>query len=446
MNIRYQASTVLTRLLAHRGSLKSLLPQALEHCPSQDRPLLQQMCYGVLRDYYRLDAIAGALLKRPFKATDQDLHALLLVGLYQLRSLRIPPHAAVNETVDAVGMLDKSWARSLFNGVLRRYQRESESIEAGLADNEQFRWNHPDWFIGKLRGNWPEQWQAILQANDCQAPMTLRVNKRKLTRERALELLHAESLDAQVLSLPDTALTLTTPCDTAKLPGFEQGYFSVQDQAAQFADMLLAAETGDRVLDACAAPGGKLCHLLEAHSDLGEVVAVEMEPSRIERMRDNLERLQLAHECKVELGDASARDWWDGQPFDRILVDAPCSGSGVIRRNPDIKLLRRNEDIAELARLQLNILQNLWGMLRPGGRLVYATCSVFPQENERIIERFVKLHADACIQIPTLPDGLKRDTGIQLFPTQGGHDGFFYAVLTRASTDHAESDSDREAE
>ncbi|SEG84422.1 16S rRNA (cytosine(967)-C(5))-methyltransferase RsmB [Marinobacterium lutimaris] len=431
MNIRVRAATLIASLLQQRGSLKSLLPEALDGCEPRDRPLLRQLCYGTLRDLYRLDSIAGKLLKRPFREQDQDLRALLLIGLYQLRSLRIPAHAAVSETVDGAELLSKEWAGKLINAVLRRYQREQDKIESGLANDEAFRWNHPDWLIEKLKHNWPDHWQAILAANDNQAPLTLRVNKRLLTREEALQQLSDAGIAATPGEFSAEAITLAEARDTSEIPGFAEGRFSVQDEAAQLANLLLNAEKGDRVLDACAAPGGKLCHLLEANPSLGEVVAVEMEPVRVERTRDNLERLKLSHECVLHLGDASAGDWWDGKPFDRILVDAPCSGTGVIRRNPDIKLLRRNEEILALANLQLSILSNLWRMLKPGGRLVYATCSVFPQENERIMQRFVKLHADAQAEPVPLACGIERPFGRQLFPVDGGHDGFFYAILTK---------------
>lgn len=431
MNIRVRAATLIASLLQQRGSLKSLLPEALDGCEPRDRPLLRQLCYGTLRDLYRLDAIANQLLKRPFREQDQDLRALLLVGLYQLRSLRIPPHAAVSETVDGAEEFNKEWAGKLINAVLRRFQREQEKLEAALADDEAFRWNHPQWLTEKLRHNWPDHWQSILQSNDNQAPMTLRVNKRLLTRESALSQLAEAGIEAIPGQFSPDAITLAAAQDTAEIPGFAEGRFSVQDEAAQLANLLLDTRKGDRVLDACAAPGGKLCHLLEANPSLGEVVAVEMEPARIERTRDNLERLKLSHECVLHLGDASASDWWDGKAFDRILVDAPCSGTGVIRRNPDIKVLRRNEEILSLANLQLSILSNLWRMLKPGGRLVYATCSVFPQENERIMQRFVKLHADAQAEPVPLECGIERPFGRQLFPVDGGHDGFFYAILTK---------------
>ncbi|MET4000614.1 16S rRNA (cytosine(967)-C(5))-methyltransferase RsmB [Marinobacterium sp. MBR-109] len=432
INVRALAAQVLAPLLRQHGSLSSHLPDALQHCPEQDRALLQQLCFGTMRELFRLEVIADSLLKKPFQDRDYELQALLLIGLWQLRHSRIPAHAALNETVDATSALNHDWARKLINAVLRRYQREAEQLEAGLASNPQFRWNHPQWMVSKLEHNWPEHWKTILEANDQQAPMTLRVNKRQLTLESAQTKLQ----EAEILSSPgqfsDTALVLEHAVDVRRIPGFDQGLFSVQDEAAQLAAGLLDARAGQRVLDACAAPGGKLCHLLEATPGLQDVVAVELEPARVQRMTDNLMRLKLELECRLLTADATSQDWWDRQPFDRILIDAPCSGSGVIRRHPDIKLLRRGEDINALAQVQLNILNNLWSMLSPGGRLVYATCSVFSQENERIIERFLKQRPDAC-HVPINANwGEARPYGRQLFPQPAGHDGFYYAVLIKA--------------
>lgn len=438
INVRALAAQVLAPLLRQHGSLSSHLPDALRHCPEQDRPLLQQLCFGTMRELFRLKVIAAKLLQKPFQERDYELQALLLVGLWQLRHSRIPAHAALNETVNATEALNHGWARKLINAVLRRYQREADQLDASLADEPQFRWNHPQWMISKLQHNWPEQWQEILAANDQQAPMTLRVNKRLLTLESAQEELQAAGIQAHPGRFADSALTLEQAVDVRRIPGFEQGRFSVQDEAAQLAAGLLDAKAGQRVLDACAAPGGKLCHLLEATPGLQDVVAVELEPARAQRISDNLMRLGLELECRLLTADASSDSWWDGQPFDRILIDAPCSGTGVIRRHPDIKLLRRGEDINALAQVQLGILANLWQMLAPGGRLVYATCSVFSQENERIIERFLRQESDAYAIRIEADWGLEQPLGRQLFPLTGGHDGFYYAVLGKAVQDKQE--------
>ncbi|GAA0701385.1 16S rRNA (cytosine(967)-C(5))-methyltransferase RsmB [Marinobacterium maritimum] len=437
INIRALAAGVLAPLLRQHGSLSTHLPDALEHCPPQDRALLQQLCYGSMRELFRLQAVAGKLLKKPFKPQDMDLQALLLVGLWQLRSSRIPAHAALHETVEATQTLNKAWAKKLFNAVLRRYQRERDALEQALADDPCFTWNHPQWFIDKLSHNWPDHWQAILSANDQQAPLTLRANERQQSRDQALAQLADAGIEAEPCRFSKAGLTLAEPMDVAAIPGFTAGQLSVQDEAAQLAAELLAATPGERILDACAAPGGKLCHLLEATPRLQEVLAIELEPARAQRIADNLQRLGLELECRVLTADASSQDWWDGTAFDRILVDAPCSGTGVIRRHPDIKWLRRGDEIAALAQVQLNILTNLWQMLKPGGRLVYATCSIFSQENERIIERFLRQHDDARHQPIEAEWGEARPFGRQLFPQVKGHDGFYYAVLDKAVLDKA---------
>ncbi len=435
INVRALAAQVLAPLLRQHGSLSTHLPAHLAHCPERDRALLQQLCYGTMRELFRLEQLANHFLRKPFKQQDLDIHALLLIGLWQLRSSRIPAHATLNETVDACAALNKPWASKLLNAILRRYQREQKQAEEALAQNPAFQWNHPQWMISKLQHNWPEHWQSILQANDQQAPMTLRVNKRLLTREKALQKLQEADIPAAACQFSDDGIGLDSPCDVSALPGFAEGELSVQDEAAQLAVGLLAAENGQRVLDACAAPGGKLCHLLEQNTHLQDVIAVELEPERGQRIHDNLHRLGLQLGCEVLTTDASSQDWWDGQLFDRILIDAPCSGTGVIRRHPDIKLLRRGEDIAALASVQLSILNNLWSMLQPGGRLVYATCSIFGQENERVIERFIKQHPDAIHQPIDAPWGEARPFGRQLFPQPDGHDGFYYAVLDKQVDD-----------
>ncbi|WP_010324459.1 16S rRNA (cytosine(967)-C(5))-methyltransferase RsmB [Marinobacterium stanieri] len=435
INVRALAAQVLAPLLRQHGSLSTHLPAHLAHCPERDRALLQQLCYGTMRELFRLEQLANHFLRKPFKQQDLDIHALLLIGLWQLRSSRIPAHATLNETVDACAALNKPWASKLLNAILRRYQREQKQAEEALAQDPAFQWNHPQWMISKLQHNWPEHWQSILQANDQQAPMTLRVNKRLLTREKALQKLQRADIPATPCQFSDDGIGLDSPCDVSALPGFAEGELSVQDEAAQLAAGLLAAENGQRVLDACAAPGGKLCHLLEQNTHLQDVIAVELEPERGQRIHDNLHRLGLQLGCEVLTADASSQDWWDGQLFDRILIDAPCSGTGVIRRHPDIKLLRRGEDIAALASVQLSILNNLWSMLQSGGRLVYATCSIFGQENERVIERFIKQHPDAIHQPIDAPWGEARPFGRQLFPQPDGHDGFYYAVLDKQVDD-----------
>lgn len=436
-NIRALAAQALAPLLRHQGSLKTLMPAALDNCPERDRALLQNLCYGVMRYQPQLSRVSRQLLKKPFGARDYDVLALLWVGLFQLEHLRIPEHAAISETVDATDALKKSWAKGLINATLRRYQREAEQLKAKLSEDEIYQYNHPQWFISKLQHNWPDQWQQILQQNNESAPMTLRVNRSRVSRETYLDELFDEGTSAQVTTFSNDGIQLETPCDVYSLPGFHEGEVSVQDEAAQLSAELLDLGPGHRFLDACAAPGGKLCHALENQPHLASATAIELEASRATRIADNLERIR--QEANVIVGDASRQDWWNGEAFDRILVDAPCSATGVIRRNPDIKYLRKGEDIATLSNLQLAVLKNCWQMLAAGGRLVYATCSIFPQENERLLKRFFAEVTDAT-HIPIDADwGIECDYGRQLFPQANGHDGFYYAVLEKQLDSEARS-------
>ncbi|MEH6576228.1 MAG: 16S rRNA (cytosine(967)-C(5))-methyltransferase RsmB [Amphritea sp.] len=429
MNIRAIAAKTLAPVVAQKESLNTAIPKGLKRVNERDRGLFQQLCYGTMRFYPRLNRLASTLLKKPFKQHDLDLHALLLLGLYQLLEMRIPHHASIGETVEACTDLDKQWAKSPVNAILRRMQREQNSLFEQLQDDPEFRFNHPSWMINKLRHNWPDHWQQILEQNNQQPPMTLRINPLQTDRDSYLQLLDDAGIEAAACPYSAVAIQLQQPCDVEMLPGFYEGWASVQDEAAQLSAYLLDLQTGQRVLDACAAPGGKLCHILEHEPGLQQVTAIELEEKRASRIHENLQRLELCAEILV--ADAASSDWWDGHYFDRILVDAPCSASGVIRRNPDIKHLRRSEDLKALANIQLEILQNCWQMLAPGGKLVYATCSIFPQENERVVERFIKLQHDANHQPIDATWGIERPVGRQLFPQASGHDGFYYALLTK---------------
>ncbi|GAB2578453.1 16S rRNA (cytosine(967)-C(5))-methyltransferase RsmB [Nitrincola alkalisediminis] len=431
-NVREAAAIVISHLIQQQGSLSTLLSDQFEAIPERDKALLQQLCYGTARDYYRLYALAGQFLKQPCDQTDTDVLALVLLGLYQLRDMRIPAHAAISETVSAISALGKPWAKGLINAILRRYQREGADIEKTLALNDaSYQFNHPTWMIEKLRHNWPEHWQSLLQNNDVKGPLCLRINALRSSMDQWDAQAQAHSIAYQSGRFSEHAIYLEEATDVHLIPGFDEGLLSIQDEAAQLASPLLMLAPGQRVLDACAAPGGKLCHLLESEAELSDVIALELNEGRIDRIYQNLERLGLQTRCQVLQADASSLDWWDGQLFDRILLDTPCSGTGVIRRNPDIKILRQNENILHLAKLQLDILENLWQVLKVDGVLVYATCSVFPQENERIIERFCKLHSDAHHDPIEAEWGIERPYGRQLFPQTAGHDGFFYARLIK---------------
>lgn len=416
-------------------SLSQCLPLAQARVAPQDRPELQALCYGTCRWYQRLDHELNQRLKKPLRRTDRIIHQLLLVALFQLRHSQQADYAILNETVEACRALAKPHLAGMVNAVLRAAQREGEPS----ISSEATQFSHPAWMVEKLRHNWPEQWQAILAANNSQAPMTLRVNARQLSRDTYLQWLRDEGIEADATRYAPHGIQLARPWPVERLPGFADGAVSVQDEAAQLCTTLLDLAPGQRVLDACAAPGGKTCAILEQQPELAEVIAIDQSETRLPRVRENLERLNL--DATLLAADAAATDqWWDGKPFDRILLDVPCSASGVIRRHPDIKLLRREGDVAALAQIQLGLLSSLWQTLVPGGRLVYATCSVFPQENHRIIQRFLRQQTDAELIAPAVQWGLDTGAGRQLLPEAQAQDGFFYAILVRhgntAPTEH----------
>ena len=433
MNVRTAAAKVLGEVISHGHSLSAALPQWQERVADKDRALLQELCYGVLRWYQRLDAIAEKLLTKSLKRKDSDVRCLLLLGLYQLIYLRVPDHASVSETVAAAGKLRKPWARGLTNAVLRGYQRQSEALLAEVDADETVRLSHPAWFVDMLRETYPNHWQAILDANNQYPPMCLRVNCQKIARDEYLQQLDEQGIAAEPLIYSDDGLMLTQSVDVELLPRFSEGWASVQDSAAQLAALLLDAKPGERVLDACAAPGGKTAHVLERQPDLAEMVALDSDKHRLQRLEENFKRLDLS--ANVVVADAAVTDsWWDGQLFDRIMLDAPCSASGVIRRHPDIKLLRRAEDIAQLAEIQGQILRALWPLLKPGGILLYVTCSVLPQENVQQLQQFCTECAGAQEEPIQADWGVAQIFGRQILPGQDGMDGFYYARLRKNET------------
>ncbi|MDR8016732.1 16S rRNA (cytosine(967)-C(5))-methyltransferase RsmB [Ectopseudomonas guguanensis] len=437
MNPRLAAARALTAVLSGKASLGSSLPPQLDKVEHHDRALAQDLAFGAARWQPRLQLLADKLLEKPFKAADKDVEALLLIGLYQLLHSRIPEHAAIGETVGCAGALKKPWAKGLLNAVLRRAQREHEALFAELDRDPVLHTAHPRWLQKALKAHWPEHWQAICAANNAHPPLILRVNRRHGSRDAYLEELRGAGFAAEPCTFSRDGVRLLQPCDVTALPGFKEGRVSVQDEAAQLAADLLELKAGQRLLDACAAPGGKTCHLLEAEPALAEVVAVDLEEKRLARVRENLERLHL----KATLIAADGRDtgaWWDGQPFQRILLDAPCSATGVIRRHPDIKLTRKPEDIPALAQLQGELLDALWPTLAPGGILLYATCSVLPTENSDTIAAFLSRTPGAQEAAIDGGFGLQPAHGRQLLPQLDGHDGFYYAKLIKtAVTSHS---------
>lgn len=430
MNPRLAAAKALAAVLNGKASLNSSLPTQLDKVEDRDRGFTQDLAFGTARWQPRLSALAAKLLQKPFKAADADVEALLLVGLYQLLYTRVPAHAAIGETVGCADKLKKPWAKALLNAVLRRAQRESEALLAELEHDPVVRTAHPRWLQKSLKAFWPEQWEAICAANNAHPPMILRVNRRHHSRDAYLQLLTDAGISATPCVYSIDGIVLEAATDVRSLPGFAEGWVSVQDEAAQLAAELLDLAPGQRVLDACCAPGGKTCHILEVEKDLAGVVAVDLEAKRLVRVRENLARLGLS----ADLIAADGRDtatWWDGKPFQRILLDAPCSATGVIRRHPDIKLTRQPDDIAALAVLQGELLDALWPALEVGGILLYATCSTLPTENTEVIEAFLARTSGARELDLATAAGIKQSHGRQLLAQEGGHDGFYYAKLIK---------------
>ncbi|WP_350298406.1 16S rRNA (cytosine(967)-C(5))-methyltransferase RsmB [Pseudomonas putida] len=430
MNPRLAAARALAAVLSGKASLNSSLPAQLDKVDERDRGLTQDLAFGTARWQPRLDLLAAQLLQKPFKAADADVQALLLVGLYQLFYTRIPAHAAIGETVGCADKLKKPWAKGLLNAVLRRAQREGEELLAGMERDPVVRTAHPRWLQKALKAFWPEQWEAICAANNAHPPMILRVNRRHHSRDAYLALLAEAGIGSSACQYSRDGIVLAEACDVRGLPGFAEGWVSVQDEAAQLSADLLELAPGQRVLDACCAPGGKTCHLLEAEAGLAHMVAIDLEAKRLTRVRENLDRLQL----DAELIACDARDtasWWDGKPFQRILLDAPCSATGVIRRHPDIKMTRQADDIPALATLQGELLDALWPTLEVGGMLLYATCSTLPTENTEVIKAFLARTPGARELDLATEAGLRQPHGRQLLAQEGGHDGFYYAKLIK---------------
>jgi 16S rRNA (cytosine967-C5)-methyltransferase len=431
IKIQRLAAAAVVKVLAG-ASLTAVLREtwrAHSNLSGQQRGAIQDLSYGVLRFYGQLDALLGFLLNKPLK--DQNLRSLLLVGLYQLEYTKAAPHAVVNNAVSASRSLDGSKGKqdvgSLVNAVLRSFMRKRATLLEQAAESEVGRFSHPQWWIDRLRLQYPENYQAVLEAGNKRPPMTLRVNRRRIGVEEYLCLLSQAGMEAKLSenAVLTGALELTQPVAVEKLPGFAEGLVSVQDEGAQMAAPLLDARGGMRVLDACAAPGGKSAHLLELAEV--ELTAIDNDIARVARIKQNFARLGL-EAYRVIHGDVSrAEAWWDGKQFDRILADVPCSASGVTRRHPDIKWLRRESDLPRFAVIQREILDVLWQILAIGGKLLYVTCSVFAEENGLQVENFLRRHADARL----LPLSRVDIIDGQLLPNSH-HDGFFYALFQKA--------------
>ncbi len=428
-NIRWIAVQILDNVIHQGQSLTVALEQAnlssLKN--TQDKAFVQAVSYGVIRWYHRLDYILQKLLIKPLK--DNQVKMLALVGLYQLAFMRVKQHAAIYETVAAVNK--KPWAKALINAVLRRFQREQQTFDLLVQEEKQAAVSHPKWIIDLLRLDWPDHYEQLLEQNNVQPPMMLRVNLQKTTPKDYLELLKVGGKQGNTIAANEAAIKLAIPCPVEELPGFGQGIVSIQDGAAQLAAQLLVLQSGQTVLDLCAAPGGKTVHILETEPGLASLTALDIDHRRIKKIEENLVRAGLS--ALLLQGDASQpEEWWDGQSFDRILVDAPCSALGVIRRHPDIKLLRQSSDLENLRQMQYAILKSAWFMLKPGGLLVYATCSVVKQENELQVQRFLDEFNDARELPIEAAWGLHRPVGRQIITGENDMDGFYYARIQKS--------------
>lgn len=424
MNLRALAAKVVFQVLEKGISLSVALPDQQKHLESgKDKALLAELSYGVMRHLPQLDKLVSDCMSKPLKGKQRIVHQLLLIGCYQIYFTRIPSHAAISETAEACRQLKFEGLVKVVNGVLRNIQRQDKPLP---TDNDTLAFNTPAWIVKSLKEAYPQSWQAVIEQSHQRPPMWLRNNKRSQTRDEYLAALSELEIGASAGKSSD-AILLDSPRDVAQLPDFDQGAASVQDGAAQWAATLLAPKEGELILDACAAPGGKTCHLLEQANI--ELVAVDFDEKRLERVQQNLDRLSL--KAKLVHGDAADIDsWWQGDKFDRILLDAPCSATGVIRRHPDIKWLRKSADITELASLQSKILDHCWQWLKPGGTLLYATCSILPQENEQQIRSFLE-RADDATFVPIVEQPNPDAIGWQITPGTENMDGFYYARLVK---------------
>jgi 16S rRNA (cytosine967-C5)-methyltransferase len=430
-NPRHLALQSLLMVIGKGRSLDDALANVLAkstELDGRDTALCRELANGVCRYYFALQYLLKPRLRKAFKSKDLDLEIILLIGMYQLLMMRVDDHAAVNESVKLTLHQKKSWAKGLVNGLLRQLIRDEVTIEALAADI-----SYPEWINHKIVVDWPDDSAEILQAGNQRAPMTLRVNLSQRTRQQQIEIMRDQSITADLHPMVESAIVLDKPCSVSKIDGFESGLASVQDAAAQLAAELLDCKPGMQVLDACAAPGGKSAHILQTCEGV-TLVAIDKDESRLVLIEQNLHRIgQQAH---LKCGNATQPDdWHDGTLFDRILADVPCSGSGVIRRHPDIKLLRRDDDIPNLVLQQRAILLALWPLLKPGGVMVYSTCSIFKDENEYQIDWFMDNHKNCTVnRLNSVQWGHKRPYGRQILPGQQCMDGFYYAKLHKTMT------------
>ncbi|MEC9375617.1 MAG: 16S rRNA (cytosine(967)-C(5))-methyltransferase RsmB [Pseudomonadota bacterium] len=433
---RVAAARAVDFVLKEKGNLdKAFVYINIKDHP--DRSMIKDLTYGALRTHERNLWLLTQLTDKPLRKRDSIINALLSISLFALTETRQPEHAILNTSVEATKYLRSDHLCGLVNAVLRRFLSERNKLMQALQGVESAYWQHPSWWLRIFQKDWPQHWEKIASGGNEKPPMWLRVNKKITSRKKWLDELPEE---VNTFSLPkwlDHAVCLTKPLIAEDLPGFQLGAVSVQDAGAQFAANLLDVKPGMRVLDACAAPGGKTCHILETTPDLLELVSIDVSANRLEKVNQNIQRLNLS--ATLIHGDLmNPQDWWDGEFFDRILLDLPCSSSGVIRRHPDIRYLKRYEDIDYLADQQLRMLKSAWQLLNPSGLLLYSTCSVFRRENEAVVNSFLGEHSDACIvslkDRPISQIALSADPGVQLLPGVATTDGFYYALIMRRSS------------
>lgn len=430
MSVRLAAATVVMRV-GNGESLARALPAVLEKQPQENRPTIQALSYGTLRNYERLQFLLGKLLNKPLKSRDAIITSMLEVGLFELLDEQTPEHAVVSETV-RLAKKQRPWAAGLVNACLRRFIREREELLRASEADYSAVFCLPDWLLTRLQAAWTDEWKQIALASSSPAPMTLRVNCSQISREDYRQRLADIGLHAEAHGRVDTALLLEKPVEVSQLPGFSEGLVSVQDAAAQLAAPLLGLKSGQRVLDACAAPGGKTLHLLDDVTGEIDLTAIENDERRIDRLNENLSR--GGYRVKLKVADAGdPASWWDGQKFDRILLDVPCSATGVIRRHPDIKLHRRPEDIIQVQVQQQRLLSQLWPTLKPGGLLLYASCSILPEENHEQVKLFLQKTDDAQEQEIQAEWGRPVSPGRQILPGEDKMDGFYYACLQKTA-------------
>ncbi|AOM42906.1 16S rRNA (cytosine(967)-C(5))-methyltransferase RsmB [Xenorhabdus hominickii] len=423
-NLRSIAAKAITQVLDQGQSLSTIIPELQQRVSDKDKALLQELCFGVMRVLPQLEWFINQLMAKPLKGKQRIFHYLIMVGIYQLIYTRIPAHAALAETVNGAIDLKRPQLKGLINGVLRQFQRQQQEL-VERANNHINQYLHPKWLLERIQKAYPQSWQNIVDTNNQKPPMWLRVNQLHHTANEYLTLLKEANIEAELDTSHPSAARLLTPCPVNVLPGFDQGWVTIQDRSAQGCAELLNPCNGESILDLCAAPGGKTTHILEI-APKSKVLAIDIDTQRIKRVKENLQRLNL--HAVVKTGDGRLpHEWAADEQFDRILLDAPCSATGVIRRHPDIKWLRRNEDIDQLVILQSDILEAIWPYLKKNGTLVYATCSILPEENSEQIQSFLERHTDATLS----ETGTLENPGIQIIPEAIGGDGFFYARLTK---------------